>query len=136
MERGRTRLRRTRRAHHAGDLPLDCANIGILERRRRAALDAFGKHDENVRTQPGDILLDIGGQTPAKRDHGDHGGDADDDPQRRQETAQQVPPDLAKREQQRRAEHPQPHVTPSRPALAPASLRSTKPSRKWTMVRA
>ena len=60
----------------------------------------FSRHVERS-----DLLLHRAGRRLTQRNHRDHGSDADDDAERRQERAQQMAADRAKRENEGGAEH-------------------------------
>src|SRR5690606_27904908 len=127
------------RGHLRLDLPCDVADpgnllphrldIALVERPQLAAIGLNRKHEEHVRAERADLLLDIGGDALPPRHHRDDSGNADDDAERGQEAAQQVAPDFAERQEQGRAEH-----QTGAPWRWPRSIRSTRPSLKWTMV--
>ncbi|ESX92842.1 hypothetical protein X754_19150 [Mesorhizobium sp. LNJC403B00] len=60
-----------------------------------AACRAAGTDDEQVRAELGDVRLDLGRGARADGQHGDDGGDTDDDAEQRQERAQHIAADGA-----------------------------------------
>jgi hypothetical protein len=60
---------------------------------------------QKVAAELGDVLLDLLGGAGADGDHGDDGGNADDDAQKRQEGAQRVAAHGAQRQPDRLEQH-------------------------------
>ena len=107
-EARRLRLRRDRA--DAGDLLLDRLDVGHVEigrlRPAAAAAEALAGADlQDVGAEARNLLGDRRGRALAERHHRHHRGDADDDAERGQEGAQQVPADLAEGEDDGGEEH-------------------------------
>src|SRR5690606_34016500 len=122
---------------HPGDLLAHRVHVAPVERPDLPAVGLDREDEEDVRSERTDLLFDVGGDPAAESDHGDDGGDADDDAERGQEAPENMAPDLPEGEQERGAEHAEHHATPAgAPWPWPRSTLSTSPSLKWTMVRA
>jgi hypothetical protein len=99
------------------------------EARRPAGAHPFaGTEHEEVAPHAGDLLLDLEGRAAADGHHGDHGPDADHDPEDRQEGAQDVAPDLAQGEEDGVSDHDGFLPLASSEATRPSMNRMTRPA--------